>query len=146
MYRPANSLLVQAGQASLSATASAAAAAAPGLHPIVIRFGRLGDMVLLSPLLNLLRRRYRMPCWLIGSGGGPPYATFARPDLVACALGAAPQRQVAGLCLRNRSIPTLEKDQSPIGPRRCRAGALPIPARGCGRRQRASRRRPAALR
>jgi heptosyltransferase-2/heptosyltransferase-3 len=45
-----------------------AAASAPALQPIVVRFGRLGDMVLLSPLLNLLRRRYRMPCWLIGSG------------------------------------------------------------------------------
>ncbi len=38
------------------------------VHPIVIRFGRLGDMVLLSPLLHLLHRRYRNPCWLIGSG------------------------------------------------------------------------------
>jgi ADP-heptose:LPS heptosyltransferase len=38
------------------------------LAPIVIRFGRLGDMVLLGPLLNLLHRRYRTPCWLIGSG------------------------------------------------------------------------------
>src|ERR1017187_8567244 len=73
MYRPAKSFLVQAGQASLAATASAAAASAaaataPGLHPILIRFGRLGDMVMLSPLLNLLHRRYRNPCWLIGSG------------------------------------------------------------------------------
>jgi ADP-heptose:LPS heptosyltransferase len=45
-----------------------AAAATSALHPIVIRFGRLGDMVLLSPLLSLLHRRYRTPCWLIGSG------------------------------------------------------------------------------
>ncbi len=45
-----------------------AAGSAPALIPIVIRFGRLGDMVLLSPLLNLLHRRYRNPCWLIGSG------------------------------------------------------------------------------
>jgi ADP-heptose:LPS heptosyltransferase len=45
-----------------------AAGAAPAVIPIVIRFGRLGDMVLLGPLLNLLRRRYGNPCWLIGSG------------------------------------------------------------------------------
>ena len=45
---------------------------APVLQPIVIRFGRLGDMVLLGPLLQLLRRRYGMPCWLIGSG---PWST-----------------------------------------------------------------------
>jgi heptosyltransferase-2/heptosyltransferase-3 len=49
------------------ATASSTAFSAP-VHPIVIRLGRLGDMVLLSPLLNLLHRRYRMPCWLIGAG------------------------------------------------------------------------------
>lgn len=41
---------------------------APALIPVVIRFGRLGDMVMLSPLLNLLHRRFRNPCWLIGSG------------------------------------------------------------------------------
>jgi ADP-heptose:LPS heptosyltransferase len=46
----------------------AAAAPAPALRPIVIRFGRIGDMVMLSPLLSLLRRRYRMLCWLIGAG------------------------------------------------------------------------------
>ncbi len=45
-----------------------AAGSAPAVIPIVIRFGRLGDMVLLSPLLNLLHRRYHNPCWLIGSG------------------------------------------------------------------------------
>ena len=41
---------------------------AAALRPIVIRFGRLGDTVVLSPLLQLLSRRYGMPCWLIGSG------------------------------------------------------------------------------
>src|SRR5277367_101728 len=43
-------------------------ASAPALRPIVIRFGRIGDMVMLSPLLNLLRFRYGMPCWLFGAG------------------------------------------------------------------------------
>jgi hypothetical protein len=49
------------------ATASSKPFSAP-VHPVVIRLGRLGDMVLLSPLLNLLHRRYRKPCWLIGAG------------------------------------------------------------------------------
>jgi ADP-heptose:LPS heptosyltransferase len=49
------------------AGATANADAAP-LRPIVIRLGRLGDMVLLGPLLNLLHCRYRKPCWVIGSG------------------------------------------------------------------------------
>ncbi len=53
---------------SMRISHTAAAGSAPALIPIVIRFGRLGDMVLLSPLLNLLHRRYRNPCWLIGSG------------------------------------------------------------------------------
>lgn len=37
-------------------------------HPILIRFGRLSDMVMLEPLLELLHRRYGQRCWLIGSG------------------------------------------------------------------------------
>lgn len=36
--------------------------------PVVIRFGRLGDMVLQAPLLHLLRVRYGQPCRLITSG------------------------------------------------------------------------------
>jgi ADP-heptose:LPS heptosyltransferase len=63
----ADSIAVQTAQVSF-----AAAAAAPALRPIVIRFGRVGDMVMLSPLLSLLRRRYRMPCWLVGAG---PWST-----------------------------------------------------------------------
>jgi ADP-heptose:LPS heptosyltransferase len=59
----AESMIIPAASASVSAAASA-----PAMHPIVIRFGRLGDMVLLSALLNLLHRRYGKPCWLIGSG------------------------------------------------------------------------------
>jgi len=54
--------------ARMAPAASTAEVVAAPLRPIVIRLGRLGDMVLLSPLLNLLHRRYRMPCWLIGSG------------------------------------------------------------------------------
>src|SRR5271163_3433972 len=53
----------RSGQVRISA-----AGPAPALRPIVIRLGRVGDMVTLSPLLNLLRRRYRSPCWLVGAG------------------------------------------------------------------------------
>jgi heptosyltransferase-2/heptosyltransferase-3 len=38
------------------------------LHPTVIYFGRLGDMVMLSALLALLRRRFRASCHVIGAG------------------------------------------------------------------------------
>lgn len=37
--------------------------------PLLIRFGRIGDMVLQLPLLHLLRRRYGQPCRLLTSGG-----------------------------------------------------------------------------
>jgi len=36
--------------------------------PVVIRFGRIGDMVLQTPLLHLLHRRYGQPCRLVTSG------------------------------------------------------------------------------
>jgi heptosyltransferase-2/heptosyltransferase-3 len=35
----------------------------------VIRFGALGDMILLTPLLRALHQRYGQPCRLLGSGG-----------------------------------------------------------------------------
>jgi ADP-heptose:LPS heptosyltransferase len=49
------------------------------LQPIVIWFGRVGDMILLSTLLDILHRRYGAPCHLIGAGSFPQelYATHA---------------------------------------------------------------------
>jgi ADP-heptose:LPS heptosyltransferase len=41
---------------------------APALRPVVIWFGRLGDLVLLSTLLDILHRRYGRPCRLVGAG------------------------------------------------------------------------------
>ncbi|MDB6091444.1 MAG: hypothetical protein JWN85_4228, partial [Gammaproteobacteria bacterium] len=41
---------------------------APARQPIVIWFGRVGDMILLSALLDILHRRYAGPCRLIGAG------------------------------------------------------------------------------
>lgn len=38
------------------------------LTPLVIRFGRLGDMLLQEPLLDLLHRRYGQPCRLLSRG------------------------------------------------------------------------------
>ncbi|HWW80876.1 MAG TPA: hypothetical protein VNY82_14855, partial [Steroidobacteraceae bacterium] len=42
--------------------------AAPARQPIVIWFGRVGDMILLSTLLDILHRRYGSPCQLVGAG------------------------------------------------------------------------------
>jgi ADP-heptose:LPS heptosyltransferase len=38
------------------------------LNPVVIRFGRLGDTILLSSLLRVLHSRYGRRCWLIAAG------------------------------------------------------------------------------
>jgi ADP-heptose:LPS heptosyltransferase len=56
-------------------------ASAPPLRPIVIRFGRIGDMVMLSPLLNLLSSRYGMPCWLFGAGPWPAQLYRGNDDI-----------------------------------------------------------------
>ena len=44
---------------------------APPVQPIVIWFGRVGDMILLSALLDILHRRYGAPCHVIGAGSWP---------------------------------------------------------------------------
>jgi ADP-heptose:LPS heptosyltransferase len=41
----------------------------PDNHPLVCRFGALGDMVLLTPLLEQLYLRSGLPCDLVGVGG-----------------------------------------------------------------------------
>src|SRR5437016_4909054 len=49
------------------------------LHPIVIWFGRVGDMILLSALLDVLAARYGGGCHVIGAGSWPGeiYATHS---------------------------------------------------------------------
>lgn len=37
-------------------------------NPVVIWFGRIGDMIMLSALLEILRRRFGQPCRIIGAG------------------------------------------------------------------------------
>src|ERR1700730_1760898 len=41
---------------------------APPVQPNVIWFGRVGDLILLSALLEVLQRRFGSPCHLIGAG------------------------------------------------------------------------------
>ena len=41
---------------------------APPVQPIVIWFGRVGDLILMSALLEILHRRFGSPCHLIGAG------------------------------------------------------------------------------
>lgn len=56
------------------------------LQPIVIWFGRVGDMILLSALLEILHRRYGGRCHVIGAGAWPAeiYAVHSDVGRVSC--------------------------------------------------------------
>lgn len=49
--------------------------------PVVIRFGRLGDIVLQTPLLHLLHRRFGQPCRLITAGSWARTLLAGHPDV-----------------------------------------------------------------
>jgi len=51
------------------------------LTPLLIRFGRIGDMVLQAPLLHLLRARYGRPCRLLSAGPWSSELFRAHPDV-----------------------------------------------------------------
>ena len=51
------------------------------MSAIVIRFGRLGDMLLLAPLLERLHRGYGEPCLLLGTGPWSAALYDAHPDV-----------------------------------------------------------------
>ncbi len=51
------------------------------LRPTVFFFCRLGDMVMLTSLLNLLHKRYGMPCQVIGTGSWTPTIYDGNPDV-----------------------------------------------------------------
>lgn len=58
----------------------------PPLHPIVLWFGRVGDMILLSSLLDILHARYGGRCQVIGAGSWPAetYTTHSAVGRVYC--------------------------------------------------------------
>lgn len=51
------------------------------MTPIVVRFGAFGDLVILTPLLHLLHRRYGEPCTLITSGPWSEPLLHSHPDV-----------------------------------------------------------------
>jgi heptosyltransferase-2/heptosyltransferase-3 len=51
------------------------------VSPVVIRFGRLGDTVLLQPLLRKLHLRYGLPCRLLALGDWPSVLYSAQPEV-----------------------------------------------------------------
>ena len=61
------------------------ATASPRLTPTVFFFARLGDMVMVTRLLNLLHRRYGGPCQVIGTGSWTPSTYAGNPDVAGVA-------------------------------------------------------------
>jgi heptosyltransferase-2/heptosyltransferase-3 len=80
--------------------------AVPG--PVVIRFGRLGDTILLQPLLRKLQLRYGRPCQLLTLGDWSPVLYSAQPEVAGYIplrsqygpMWMRPQRWRAALALR----------------------------------------------
>lgn len=78
----------------------------------MVRFGALGDMVLLTPLLRMLHRRYGQPCRVLGSGGWlePLYAQH--PD-VGATLRLTSRKRPYWLDASQRHLVTLLRTQPP---------------------------------
>ena len=54
---------------------------ATSLTPTVFFFARLGDMVMVTRMLNLLHKRYGRPCQVIGTGSWTPSTYDGHPDV-----------------------------------------------------------------
>lgn len=55
----------------------------PPSNPVVIWFGRIGDMIMLSALLEILHRRYGQPCRIIGAGAWTAQIYHGHRDVAA---------------------------------------------------------------
>ncbi len=92
------------------------------MHPVVIRFGRLGDMILLAPLLEHLHRRWGEPCILLGPGpwsaelyaGHPDVAEIAQVHARHRPLPLSPQRwRMLRILHRTRGAPVYVCETEP---------------------------------
>ena len=92
------------------------------LTPTVFFFCRLGDMVMVTRLLNLLHRRYGRPCQVIGTGSWTPTTYFGNPD-------------VQGVWAFHRHLPFL-LDGAWLPVRRALRAAAPGPIYVCERHYR----------
>ncbi len=54
------------------------------LHPFVFRHGRVGDMIMLTALLDLLHRRYGRACHVVGAGPWNVSVFLDQPDVAQC--------------------------------------------------------------
>ena len=69
------------GPAESGQPQAAAATLSRPLQPIVIRFGRLGDMVILTALLHLLHHRFGSPCVVMAAGPWNAGLYRGQPDV-----------------------------------------------------------------
>ncbi|MBS0570333.1 MAG: lipopolysaccharide heptosyltransferase family protein [Proteobacteria bacterium] len=84
------------------------------LTPLVIRFGRLGDMLLQEPLLHLLRRRFGAPCTLLTRGAWTGELYRCHPDVGAIRQLLRRHRLLAFSPERWRAIAELRRHRGPI--------------------------------
>ncbi|HKR76265.1 MAG TPA: glycosyltransferase family 9 protein, partial [Rhodanobacter sp.] len=85
------------------------------VHPLVIRFGRLGDTVLLQPLLHKLQQRYGQPCDLLAIGAWPARLYAGQPEVAEVFALQAPRRPLLFSRERWRAIGWLhERRAAPV--------------------------------
>ena len=51
------------------------------VQPIAIWFGRVGDMIMLTALLEILHRRFGRPCWVVGAGAWSQDIYAGQPEV-----------------------------------------------------------------
>lgn len=84
-------------------------------HPLVIRFGSLGDTVLLQPLLHKLQQRYGGPCDLLATGAWPAELYAGQPEVAEVLALRAPRRPLLLSRERWRAIGWLrERRDAPV--------------------------------
>jgi ADP-heptose:LPS heptosyltransferase len=84
------------------------------LIPLVVRFGRVGDMVLQTPLFHLLGKRFGQPCQLLTSGPWSSELFASDPDVGEIWQLHKRHRPLIASPERWRLIGTLRRHQGPV--------------------------------
>lgn len=76
-----NAIPPSAPSASPHAAATSSAAAETPVRPLLVRFGAMGDLVLIQPMIQLLAARYGAPVDLLAAGGWVRPLYQGQPDV-----------------------------------------------------------------
>ena len=76
-----NAIPPSAPSASPHAAATSSAAAETPVRPLLVRFGAMGDLVLIQPMIRLLAARYGAPVDLLAAGGWVRPLYQGQPDV-----------------------------------------------------------------